>query len=262
MSSTESGLRVQAHPDHPQVLVAAIDRPPVNALSLALMRQIRDFFGSVHETHPAARTIVLTGSGRNFCAGADVKEMSVRTTEIYLARSMVSRGMFDAIRRCTVPTVAAVNGAAIGAGVVIASCCDIVLASQAATFALPEVQVGVMGGARHMSRMVPDKVVRYLAFTGRRVDAQTLAVHGGIQEVTLPDDLLPSAVALAADIARNSPSAVSLMKEAINLTEDMPLNEGYRVEQLFTTLASSMPDSKEAALAFLEKRKPVWSADR
>lgn len=262
MSSTDSGLRIEAHPDHRHVLVATIDRPPVNAMGLALMRQMRDFFANVQETHPSARCIVLTGAGRNFCGGADLKEMSVRTTEIYLGRSVVSRGMFDAIRRCQIPTVAAVNGAAIGAGVVIASCCDIVLASEAASFALPEVLVGVMGGARHMARMVPDKVVRYLALTGRRVDARTLATHGGIQEVTSPEALLPSAMALAADISQNSPSAVSLMKEAINLTEDMPLTEGYRVEQLFTTLASSMPDSMEATRAFLEKRKPVWSADR
>ena len=69
-----------------------------------------------------------------------------------------------------------------------------------------------------------------------------------------------AALSLAADVAKKSPSAVRLMKEAINLTEDMPVTEGYRVEQLFTTLASSMPDSKEAALAFLEKRDPVWTS--
>ncbi len=258
--NSTSAPRIQAHDAEGHVLVVHIDRPPVNALSLELMRSLRDLFANLMETHPRARCVVLTGVGKNFSAGADVKELSERTTEIQMARSIVSRGLFDTVRRCPIPVVAAVNGAAIGAGVVVASCCDLVVASEAATFALPEVLVGVMGGARHMARLVPDKMVRYLALTGRRVDARTLWRFGGIHEITQPDQLMPYVLALAEDIAKNSPTAVALMKEAINLTEDMPITEGYRVEQLFTTLASSMPDSKEAAKAFLEKRAPVWSA--
>lgn len=255
----DGAVHAVASPEHPGVLLVTIDRGPVNALSLAQFRRIRDLFSSIDELHPDARCVVLTGSGKMFSAGADVKELAERTTESQMARSIVSRSSFDAIRRCPIPVIAAINGPAVGAGVVVASCCDIILASEAATFSLPEILVGVMGGTRHMARLVPDKIVRYLALTGRRVDARYLEKFGGIHEVTSADALLPSAFALAADIAKNSPSAVRLMKEAINLTEDMPLNEGYRVEQLFTTLASSMPDSKEAALAFLEKRKPVWS---
>jgi len=255
---TEGTVTAVFAADNEGVLVVTIDRHPVNALSLAQFKRLRDFFNNVQETHPTARCIVLTASGKLFSAGADVKELSERTTAGQIARSVVSRGCFDAIRRCPIPVIAAVNGAAIGAGVVVSSCCDIILASEAATFSLPEILVGVMGGTRHMARLVPDKIVRYMALTGRKVDARYLERFGGIHEVTSPEALMPAALALAADIAKNSPSAVRLMKEAINLTEDMPLNEGYRVEQLFTTLASSMPDSKEAALAFLEKRKPVW----
>jgi len=249
---------VEVH-DHPGTVQVTINRAPVNALSLALTRKLRDFFLSVDERYPDARCIVLTGAGKMFCAGADVKELSERTTGSMLARSAVTRATFDAIRRCPIPVIAAVNGPAIGAGVVVASCCDIILASETATFSLPEILVGVMGGTRHTARLVPEKVVRYLALTGRRVDAYYLQRFGGVHEVTAPDDLMPVALTLAGDMAKNSPSAVRLMKEAINLTEDMPLNEGYRVEQLFTTLASSMPDSKEAAVAFLEKRKPIWN---
>jgi len=263
MSNNQNALlRAQVHPEDPLVLVVTIDRPPVNALSLDLLRQLRDLFSGLPENHPASRCVVITGSGKTFSAGADVKELSERSTETQMARSVISRGCFDAIRRCGVPVIAAVNGAAVGAGFVVASCCDIVIASESASFSLPEVLVGVMGGSRHLARLVPDKMVRYLALSGRRVSAQTLASFGAVQEITSPDGLMPAALALASDIAKNSPMAVALMKEAINLTEDMPLNEGYRVEQLFTTLASSMPDSKEAALAFLEKRKPVWSASR
>lgn len=255
----DGAVTIAEAPGHPGVLVVTIDRAPVNALSLAQFHRLRDVFSTVERTHPEARAIVLTGAGRMFSAGADVKELSERTTQSQFDRSVVSRGTFDAIRRCPIPVIAAVNGPAIGAGVVVASCADIILASQAATFSLPEILVGVMGGTRHMARLVPDKVVRLLALTGRKVDAGYLERFGGIHEVLAPDALLPAAIALAGEIAGNSPMAVRLMKEAINLTEDMPLDEGYRVEQLFTTLASSMPDSREAALAFLEKRKPIWS---
>jgi len=231
-------------------------------LSLDLLRRLRDLFGGLTESYPKAHCVVLTGAGKAFSAGADLKELSERSTETQMARSVVSRGCFDAIRRCTVPVIAAVNGSAVGAGLVVASCCDIVIASESASFSLPEVLVGVMGGTRHLARLVPDKMVRYLALTGRRVDAHTLARFGAVHEITTPEGLMPAALALASDIAKNSPSTLALMKDSINLTEDMPVTEGYRVEQLFTTLASSMPDSKEAALAFLEKRKPVWSGSR
>ena len=201
---------------------------------------------------------MLTGEGKLFSAGADVKELSERTTESQLARSVFSRGTFAAIRACPVPVVCALNGAAIGAGTVVAASCDIILASETATMALTEVMVGVLGGVRHTNRMLPEKIARYMALTGRKVDAATLYRHGAVQDIYPPDALLSEALDLAADIARHSPSTVRLMKEAINLTEDLPLTEGYRVEQLFTTLASSMPDSKEASSAFLEKRAPVW----
>lgn len=243
----------------PDVLVITIDRPPVNALSLDMLRHLRDVFSAIDQISPKARAVVLTGAGRVFSGGADVKELSERTVEEQMRRSAVSRGAFDAVRRCPIPVIVAVNGPAVGAGAVIASCADIILAAETATFALPEVLVGVMGGTRHMSRLVPDKVVRYLALTGRKVDARYLERFGGIQDVLPADELLPAALALAGEIAGNSPTATQMMKEALNLTEDMPLNDGYRVEQLFTTLASALPDSREAAQAFLEKRKPVWS---
>lgn len=241
------------------IVIATLDRAPVNALSIALFAEVRDFFQTVAE-RKGVRCVVLTAAGKLFSAGADVKELSVRTTETQLARSVISRATFDAIRRCPVPVVAAVNGPAVGAGVVFASCCDLILASDRAKFSLPEILVGVMGGTRYLARLVPDKIVRYLALTGRSVDARFLERFGGVNEVVRHEELAQAALSLAGDIAKMSPSAIRLMKESINLTEDMPVNEGYRVEQLFTTLASSMSDSREAAMAFLEKRPPVWSS--
>lgn len=255
---SDNSLRVEPAPGIPGALIVTLDRPPVNAISLVLFKRVKRFFETLDEEHPDCTCIVLTGAGRMFCAGADVKELSERTVETQMARSVVSRGTFDALRRCPVPVICAVNGPAIGAGAVLASCCDIIVAAEGVNFSLPEILVGVMGGTRHMNRVLPEKTVRYMALTGRKLDAAELCALGAVQEVVPVDNLLSAALAIAADISANSSDATRLMKEAINLTEDMPLTEGYRVEQLFTTMASSMPDSKEAALAFVEKRKPVW----
>lgn len=258
LAVSKPAVHVESAPDLPGVLIVRLENPPVNALSLDQFKKLRAIFTDVADTHPDAACIVLTAVGKVFCAGADVRELSERTTRSQMARSVVSRGTFDAVRRCPVPVIAAINGAAVGAGAVVASCCDIIVASDRATFSLPEIVVGVMGGARHMARILPDKWVRFLALTGRKIDAATLERLGAVQMVVPHDALMAEALVLAGEIARHSPTAARLMKEAINLTEDMPITEGYRVEQLFTTLASSLPDSKEAALAFLEKRKPVW----
>ena len=251
------GLVLSRPEAHPGVLVATIDRPPVNAAGINLLRTMRDFFQTVGQDGKT-RCIVLTGAGRMFCAGADVKELSERTTEGQIARSAISRATFDAIRRCDVPVISAVNGPALGAGLVIASSCDISIASENAYFSLPEVNVGVMGGTRHTARVVPDKLMRYMALTGRKVDARTMLAHGGVLDVVPPEQLMPAALELASEIASKGPTIVRLLKESINLTEDMPITEGYRVEQLFTTLASSLDESKEASRAFVEKREPRW----
>lgn len=257
---TSSGLTRDFPQDHPGVLLLTIERAPVNAISLALFTELRDTFRTVAQD-PKVRAIVLTARGKLFSAGADVKELGERTTESQMARSVVSRACFDAIRSCPVPVIAAVNGAALGAGMVIASCCDMLVAADTASFALPEVNVGVMGGTRHAARVLPDKLVRYLALTGRKISAQALLAQGGANEVVPEGKLMAAAFDIADEIVRKSPAAVRLMKESINLTEDLPITEGYRIEQLFTTLASSLDESREASQAFLEKRDPSWVRD-
>src|SRR4051812_43836370 len=107
------GLTVTRPNAHPGVLLVTIDRPPVNALNLALFKGLRDVFSTIAQ-EPEVRAVVLTSAGKMFSAGADVKELSERTTEGQLARSVISRGCFDAIRRCEVPVISAVNGAALG----------------------------------------------------------------------------------------------------------------------------------------------------
>lgn len=224
-----------------------------------MFRDLRDLFLNIRDDYVEARAIILTGEGKIFCAGADTRELAARTTEMQLARSEVSRSCFDAIRLCPLPVIGAVNGAAVGAGVVLAACCDIVLASENAHFSLTEVLIGALGGTRHTGRLVPNKLMRYMALTGQRVGADAVERFGGILEVTSREALMDRALAIAGQIATLNAYGVQLMKESINLTEDLPVAEGYRIEQLYTTIASNLPDAQEAAAASREKRKPQWS---
>lgn len=245
-------------PGNPQVLVLTIDRPPRNAMSLETHRELLAALRA-SDDDPQVRCVVLTGAGEKcFVAGGDVGELGAMDADSALVRTRVIRQVFDAIRRHRVPVVGAINGHALGSGLVMASQCDILVAAETATFGLPEIDVGVMGGTRHLARIVPEKVMRWMALTGGRMDAAALQRLGVVQLVLPREQVLPAAVDIAAGIAAKSPAAVRLMKEVINLTESMSLDDGYHVETYATAIISTHPDSKEAAAAFREKRPAVY----
>jgi enoyl-CoA hydratase len=157
-----------------------------------------------------------------------------------------------------VPVIGAVHGAALGTGLAIAASCDLVVASDDATFGLPEVGVGVMGGAKHLSRLVPQPMVRRMFFTARAVPAHELYRVGGIEAVVPRDELMAAAGALADEISRHSPTALRVAKKALNAIEVMDLKPGYQYEQGCTAFMSGHPDSKEAINAAREKRPPKY----
>lgn len=244
---------------HPGVLMITIDRPPMNAMSLQAHRQLLAALRSVDED-PGIRCVVLTGAGEKaFVAGGDVGELGALDPTSALERTRVIRQVFDAIRRNPVPVIAAVNGYALGGGLVMVSVCDIVVAAETAMFGLPEISVGVMGGTKHLARVVPEKLMRWMAVTGRRVDALTFMRAGVVHQVVPRERLLDAALAVADDICSKSPASVRLMKEVINLTESMNLEDGYHVETYATAIISTHPDSKEAAAAFRERRPANFS---
>jgi enoyl-CoA hydratase/carnithine racemase len=163
--------------------------------------------------------------------------------------------MLNSIFECSKPVIAAVNGAALGGGLALVGSCDIVLASNSAFFGLPEIDVGLLGGARHTARLMGSMRARRLMLTGEHVSARQL-YRAGLIDDCLPDEaLLNSAIGLATRISERSSTAVQLAKQSLNLIENMSLREGYRVEQDFTTQLLAHPDSSEAASAFLEKRR-------
>lgn len=243
--------------DH--VALVKMDAPPVNAYSKDFSEELIEVFDELNDT-PDARVILITGREKIFSAGADIKaraNVAAVPGETYrhLRRA---REVSNVIMECNKPVIAAVNGPALGAGMGPVVSADIILASENAVFGLPEIDIGLMGGARHIMRLFPHSLARRMVLSGYRVPAAE-AYRRGIIEACLPlEDLLPEAMAMAKGIAKKSPKALSLAKRAINTVETMPLRDGYRFEQNLTVEMTRHEDSKEAMRAFIEKRPAVF----
>ncbi len=229
-----------------------IAKPPVNALDsqewLGLARTI-DELGA----NPEVRVIVIRAEGRGFCAGVDIKELDAHPERI-VAVNKGNYETFRAVHRSPVPVIVAVHGFVLGGGIGITGAADIVVAAECATFALPEVDRGAMGGGAHLQRLFPVQKVRYLFFTGDKIGAREAAQYGFIERVVPKEELREAALEIAAKIAAKSPEMIRIAKEALNGIEDGNLEDKYRWEQGFTLQAYTSPDSAETRRAFVEKR--------
>ena len=240
------------------VATVTLNRPPANAVDRDMYIEMAALFGEPDRIGDGVRSIVLNGAGPHFCAGNDLDEFATMTPENGTERMWRVREAFFAIQDCAVPVVGAVHGAALGTGLAIAASCDIVVAADDARFGLPELTVGVMGGARHLARRAPEPRVRRMFCPGEHMRAGDCrdagAALGGCPRAELDE----RAGALARRIASFSPTAVRLAKQILNRVEDMDLKTGYAFEQRFTVRMSGHPDSKEALRAFSERREPVY----
>ena len=165
------------------VATVTLDRPPVNALGRAIRQELLDTFDALHD-RADVRAIVLTANGKVFCAGADIKERSLLTGEPgeYGRLNRLVREVFYSVMECAKPVIAAVNGAALGAGFALTLCCDIILAADDAIFAMPEVDVGLAGGVKFLQRHFTPSKARRLLLTGQRVPATELYRLGVLEE--------------------------------------------------------------------------------
>ncbi|HVF63370.1 MAG TPA: enoyl-CoA hydratase/isomerase family protein [Casimicrobiaceae bacterium] len=241
------------------VATLVLNRPPVNALGRAIREELLATFDELHDRDDV-RVVVLTGSGATFCAGADIKERTKLTGRPgeYRELNRLVREVFYGAIQCHKPIIAAVNGAALGAGFALALCCDIILASEEAVFGMPEVDVGLAGGVKFLQRYFSPSQSRMLLITGRRVPASELYRLGALQACVSANELLPEATKLAREIAAKSPLAVQMLKQSFNTVESLSLADGYRIEQDMTIQLSKTEDAQEAKRAFVEKRKPVF----
>ena len=227
-------------------------KPPVNAFNSEEWAGIAAEIRSLGE-QSSVRVIVISAEGKGFCAGVDIKELGAEPAKIV----PVNKGNFDtfeAIHRNPKPVVLAIHGFVLGGGIGMAGASDILVASECATFGVPEVDRGAMGGGAHLQRLFPVQKVRHMYFTGEFIDAAEAFRLGAIEKVVPRAELVATALEIAKSIAAKSPRMISLAKEALNAIEDGNLEEKYRREQGLTLEAYMHADSQEARDAFNEKR--------
>jgi len=244
--------------DH--IAVVTMDNPPVNAQDQRFHEAMMATFDRLSDDD-AVRVAVLTGAGKCFSAGADIKGRAGKTRGPGEAwqHSRRARECFHAVMECRKPVIAAINGPALGAGLAVAASCDILVAAETATLGLPEIDVGLMGGARHAMRLFGHSRTRRLLLTGYRVPGPELYRLGVVEACVPLAQLMDTAMELAREIAAKSPVASRIAKHALNTIEEMSLRDGYRFKQNMTFELSHSEDSREAMLAFAEKRPPRFT---
>ncbi|MEZ0089459.1 enoyl-CoA hydratase family protein [Streptacidiphilus sp. EB129] len=216
------------------VAVVSVDFPPVNALPVAgwyeLARALREA-----GQDPAVRVVVLEAPGRGFNAGVDIKEIQRDPgPQALIGANRGCAEAFAAVYECQVPVIAAVQGFCLGGGIGLVGNADAVVASEDATFGLPELDRGALGAATHLARLVPPHLMRPLYYTGRTVTAQELYRHGSVWRVVPRAALRDAALELAGEIAAKDGYLLRLAKEAINGIDPVDVRRSYRFEQGFT----------------------------
>lgn len=241
-----------------RIATVTLGRSPVNALTVALYEELAEIFEGLGRELDVNCTILASAAPKAFCAGKDLNEFLTATVEDDPRQALIVRRTFSAVRNCAVPVIAAVNGPALGAGCVLAACCDIRIASHRATFGLPEINVGRCGGGAHVGRLVPQGVLRRMFFTGKPLSAEEAYRVGLVDQIVGADELMSTARDLATVIAAKSPLGLRVGKKALNEAEFLPLDEGYAREQAYSTELMKTEDAREATRAVVEKRAPVF----
>lgn len=240
------------------VAVVTMDNPPVNSQPLEMIEELTATFDTFNDRDDV-RIVVLTGEGKCFSAGADLKNRTdLSVPGARWARNRKVREVSYAIADNAKPTIAAVNGAALGAGLGLVAACDIIVASEKAVFGLPEVDVGLMGGGKHAARILPHSLARRMMLTGYRAPASELFQRGVIEAALPHDELMPFVMEMAANIAAKSPLATRYAKDSMRTIENMTLRDGYIYEQGNTAKLAASHDAGEAVAAFVEKRAPKF----
>ncbi|MGZ3458262.1 MAG: enoyl-CoA hydratase/isomerase family protein [Archangium sp.] len=243
------------------IAILTIDRPKaLNALNSKTLQELESALSSLP---PTARALIITGGGdKAFVAGADISEMvSISAAQ---AREFAALGhrVFHMLEQLPIPTIAAVNGFALGGGCELALACDLIYASEKAKLGLPEVSLGVIpgfGGTQRLTRAVGKMRAKELVFTGERLDAAKAKEIGLVLEVLPAEQLLPHCKAVAGKMIKNGPLAVSQAKRVIEFGADQDLRAANELERQGFAVLFGSQDQKEGMKAFLEKRTANFS---
>lgn len=241
------------------IAVLRINRPQVrNALNLDVRVRLADEVAKA-AADPAVRCVVITGTDAAFAAGADISEMAEAGPVEVMARNV--QQYWRAITDCRKPVIAAIEGYALGGGLELALCADIIVAGEGAKLGLPEVKLGILaggGGTQKLARLAGSKRALLLMLTGRIFGAAEALGMGVISEMAPTGQALARALAIAGEIAAMPPIAVQQIKEVVHAGLNAPLDSALAMERKAFQLLFATRDQKEGMRAFLEKRKPSF----
>lgn len=242
------------------IAVVTIDRPDRrNALNLEVKARLADEVAGLI-ADDTVQVIVLTGSGGYFVAGTDIAEMATMTPTQHVA--LATDRVFNVLRRCPKPLIAAIEGYALGGGCELALSCDMIIAGRSVKLGQPEIRVGIMpgaGGTQRLVRVMGKYRAMKLMLTGEPVSAPDALAVGMLSEMVDDGQALPRALELARTIVGMPPLAVRAIKEAVQLGQDAPLETALALERKAFLMLFDSADQKEGMGAFLEKRKPRFS---
>ena len=248
-------MPIRSDIDEHGIATVIMDNPPVNALTVAGWFELADVVGSLGDD-PAVRVVILAAEGRGYNAGVDIKEM--QASEGYEALIGANKGCyaaFAAVYECAVPVIAAVHGFCLGGGIGLVGNADVIIASDDATFGLPEVDRGALGAATHLARLVPQHKMRAMVYTATNATAQELHHFGSVLEVVPRSELRDTAMRIAGQIAAKRGNVIRAAKQSLNGIDLWDVNRSYRYEQGFTFELNLAGDGDAARDAFVTDGK-------
>ncbi|HEY6028438.1 MAG TPA: enoyl-CoA hydratase-related protein [Pseudolabrys sp.] len=241
------------------VTLLRLNRPQVrNALNLPLRKRLAEEVSNA-VANPAVRAIVLTGNEQAFAAGADIGEMADAGPIDIMVRNV--QQYYRVVAECPKPVIVAIEGFALGGGLELALCADVIVAADGARLGLPEVKIGILpggGGTQRLSRLVGRSRAMLLLMTGRMFGAQEAFAMGVASELTPKGEALKRALEIAEEIAAMPPISVQQIKEIVNEGLNAPLDTALMLERKAYLLQYATADQKEGMRAFLDKRKPKF----
>jgi enoyl-CoA hydratase/carnithine racemase len=262
LATPEQFERTRLEVDQDGIATLTLARPrKLNAFDWKMIAEIRSLLWQI-AFDDAVKAVVVTGEGRGFCAGRDIEELRwerALDSPHYRAYVRANHEMLDDLEQLEKPVIAAINGVCAGGGVELAASCDLRVASDAATFLLPEITLGVIpasGACSRMIQMIGIGRVKEMVLTGATYDAGQAHQMGLVNIVTREVELPGRAHRLAVDCTRGAPEAVGLAKSVINTCQDVDTATGRRIERLAQSKLVTTGDASEGLSAFLSKRPP------
>lgn len=235
-----------------------LNRPQVlNALNRQMLYELEHALDEI-TSDSAVRSLIITGTGRAFAAGADIAYQANLNIEEAFSWSEYGSSIFQRLEELSVPTIAAINGFALGGGCELAMACDILLASDTAKLGQPETGLGItpgFSGTQRLLRKVGASKAKELIFTGETIDAREALSLGLVNKVVPGERLMEEAFEMASKINKNAPIAVRYAKKAINHGAQVDMNSAIKIENGYFSMCFATEDQKEGMKAFLEKRK-------